>query len=143
MTNDNSPNVCMTDKPRTALPYAGDVTPAQAFAAINEKNAVLIDVRTPQEWAQGQPDMPKMHSISYKTLPEYQVNPQFTDQLMACGIDKKAPIYFMCKGGGRSQEAAMLMTAHGYENCYNIAGGFEGRPDVKGWRESQLPCKKG
>ena len=108
---------------------------------------MLVDVRTPEEWQQGQPDLSvtpsKMLSISLKTLPDYTLNPNFTAMLATSeGIDRNTPLFFMCKGGGRSQEAATMLAALGYTNCFNIKGGFEGKPDSPGWK-TQLPWKKG
>jgi rhodanese-related sulfurtransferase len=78
------------------------------------------------------------------------VNPQFIEELAAAGVDKGAPILFICRSGGRSRSAAMAATAAGYRTCYNVAGGFEGPHDpsrhrggVDGWKALGLPWVQG
>lgn len=148
-SNDNMANVCMTGKERApkTMFYAGDVSPQEAFDALASSEAVLIDVRTPQEWAEGQPDISRtassMLSVSWKTLPEYTLNPNFMSEVTASkAVNRDRPVYLMCKGGGRSADAAQALAEAGYKYCYNIRGGFEGKPDAQGWK-STLPWKKG
>ena len=57
---------------------------------------------------------------------------------------------FICRSGGRSRMAAIEMTSHGFKNCFNVSGGFEGdhnaeghRGTVDGWKFSKLPWKQG
>jgi rhodanese-related sulfurtransferase len=79
----------------------------------------------------------------------FNVNPDFISQLEAAVTDKTAPLYFLCKTGGRSTDAAIAATAAGYTHCYNIEGGFEGdintnhqRGQVNGWKASRLPWQQ-
>lgn len=128
------------------LAYSGDVSPTDAHDYLKAKGGILVDVRTPEEWAAvGIPsvDAPaELHTISWKLNPGYVLNEQFPQQLEAAlGGRKDATIFFMCKGGGRSLDAAVEMTKLGYEHCYNVAGGYEGRPDIKGWAALGLPIK--
>lgn len=39
-------------------------------------------------------------------------------------LPKDAPIAFLCRSGGRSQQAAEQFRAHGYTKVYNVAGGI-------------------
>ena len=39
-------------------------------------------------------------------------------------LPKDAPIAFLCRSGGRSQQAAEQFRAHGYTKIYNVAGGI-------------------
>jgi len=146
--NDTTVNVCMTGKMHASqeLACAGEVMPREAFEHLSEHSAVLVDVRTPQEWQLGQPDLSKtpsrMLSISWRTAQDYALNPQFAGTLAGLQkINKDTPLFFMCKSGGRSLEAALAMTAAGYRYCFNIRGGFEGKPDMPGWKTNQLPWK--
>ena len=43
------------------------------------------------------------------------------------GVPKDAPLYFICRSGNRSRQAAMLATDAGYSRAFNIEFGFEGR----------------
>ncbi|MFZ4540783.1 MAG: rhodanese-like domain-containing protein [Rickettsiales bacterium] len=135
--------------------YAGDVSPADAWTALSQSaNAQLIDVRTQAEWAfAGVPSVDSLNktvkTISWKFYPNFDVNPRFIEQLETAVTDKSAPLYFLCKTGGRSADAAIAATSAGYHNCYNIAGGFEGdintnhqRGQVNGWKASRLPWQQ-
>lgn len=135
--------------------YAGDVAPEAAFAAlVSDKSAQLVDVRTAPEWAMvGRPELASIgkavHCISWKFYPAYDLNPQFIAQLEAAIPDRHTPIYFLCKTGGRSLDAAIAATAAGYTTCYNIAGGMEGdmnalrqRGQMTGWKAAKLPWEQ-
>ncbi len=132
--------------------YAGDIKPSDAFEILkNEKDSFLIDVRTLPEWQfSGVPDLSligkKVYTISWLVYPKMEFNDSFTVSLEKFIPDKNAKLFFMCKVGGRSLDAAMNMTSLGYKNCYNIAGGFEGdineqnqRGRLSGWKAEGLP----
>ncbi len=134
------------------LCYAGDISPMDAWGALSkDPRAQLIDVRTQAEWSfAGVPTVDALgktvKTISWKFYPNFDLNPRFLAQLEAAVADKSAPLYFLCKTGGRSLDAAVAATAAGYSQCYNIAGGFEGeinsnhqRGQVNGWKASRLP----
>lgn len=135
--------------------YAGDVSPADAWSALSQNsNAQLVDVRTQAEWAfSGVASLISINktvkTISWKFYPNYEVNTKFIEQLEAAISDKTTPLYFLCKTGGRSLDAAMAATAAGYTQCYNIEGGFEGdhntnhqRGQVNGWKAARLPWQQ-
>lgn len=135
----------------TAL-FAGDVSPAEAWDALQANaSAQLVDVRTQPEWVfSGLPDLSALYkeaaTISWKFYPSFDLNSQFVSQLMQAVPDKTAPVYFLCKTGGRSTDAAIAAAAAGYHRAYNIAGGFEGdmnnqrqRGKTSGWKAAGLP----
>lgn len=135
--------------------YAGDVSPTDAWTALSQnENSQLIDVRTQAEWAfSGVPSLDSisktLKTISWKFYPQFSVNPDFVAQLEAALPDKSTPLYFLCKTGGRSTDAAIAATAAGYTQCYNIEGGFEGdinanhqRGQVNGWKATKLPWQQ-
>jgi rhodanese-related sulfurtransferase len=135
--------------------YAGDVTPTDAWNAISQHaTAQIVDVRTQAEWAfAGLPSLDSLgktvKTISWKFYPNFDVNPRFVAQLEAAVPDKSAPLYFLCKTGGRSTDAAIAASAAGYTVCYNVEGGFEGdintnhqRGQVNGWKASRLPWQQ-
>jgi rhodanese-related sulfurtransferase len=62
------------------------------------------------------------------------------------GLSRNATILCLCRSGQRSAHAAQALAAAGFENCYNIAEGFEGdrdaeshRATVGGWKVAGLP----
>lgn len=134
-----------------AMTYADDVTPAEAWRALkNDKAAQLVDVRTVPEWSfVGVPDVSALGKpvimLSWRTYPTMNIVSDFCKKLSAEVPDKDAPLYFICRSGVRSAEAAEAMTERGYTNCYNIIGGFEGQPnsdgqrgEASGWKASGL-----
>lgn len=132
--------------------YAGDVTPEQTYRYLEtHKDAAIVDVRTNAEWQfVGVPDMREAgHELklaSWKTYPDFAQNPYFGEQLMELAPNKEIPIFFLCRSGGRSRDAAIFATQQGYRCCFNIVDGFEGEPDGGakrgkrgGWKASGLP----
>lgn len=136
-------------------PYAGDVSPSQAYNYLLKQNGALVDVRTTPEWQfVGTPDLMeacgKFIALSWKLYPAFSINSDFASSLAKeSGIAKDTPLFFMCRSGGRSLDAAQAMTAEGYRYCFNIAGGFEGDPDAdghrganEGWKAAKLPWRQ-
>jgi rhodanese-related sulfurtransferase len=141
---------------KNGLDYAGDISPEEAFDFLLKHHAYLIDVRTLPEWQfVGVVDLGntagKAVTISWKHYPDFSLNLKFAEQLAALpDLSKETPIFFLCRSGGRSLDAAVAMTAAGYHTCYNIEGGFEGDHDGKGhrgitqgWKAKKLPWKQG
>lgn len=134
------------------LSYAGEITPAHTYRFLTQHGGVLVDVRTQPEWQfVGQPDIAatkgQLVSLSWRTYPSFAPNEQFASNL--CAISKDTPLFFICRSGGRSLDAAVAMTAQGYDYCFNVMGGFEGDPDASGhrgvrdgWKATNLPWKQ-
>lgn len=120
-----------------------------------EPGAVLIDVRTQAEWTfVGLPDLTSLGknlvTVEWQGFPGGQVNPSFAKQLDAelskTGVDRDAPLFFICRSGARSLRAAQVMATEGYRRCHNVAAGFEGSYDksrhrgtLGGWKAAGLP----
>lgn len=140
--------------------YAGDRSVTEVFDSLKaDGSAILVDVRTNAEWTfVGIPDLSKLEKEVI--LAEWQGFPsngphegfasQLSDALTQKGLDQNAAIFFLCRSGVRSKAAAIAMTALGYKNCYNVAGGFEGghdaeghRGSVSGWKAQGLPWSQG
>jgi len=132
--------------------YAGDLSPMEAWKLLeSEPSAVLVDVRTRAEWTYvGGADLSPLNKkpvlLEWQTFPEGQRNARFADELDAAGVERDAPILFLCRSGARSAAAAKLMTERGYTRCYNISEGFEGDADadrhrgrINGWKVRGLP----
>ena len=132
--------------------YAGDISPRQAWEMLkSDPKAVLVDVRTPPEWAYvGQPDLAGVGkqpiNLQWQVFPAMNVNPDFAKSLKAQGIAPDSKLLFLCRSGVRSLAAAQLMAAEGFAESYNIAGGFEGPHDANrhrgttaGWKAEGLP----
>ena len=136
------------------MSHAGDVTPAEAYAAVTDStDAVLVDVRTRAEWAYvGLPDLSGLGRepvcLQWQTFPDGARNDAFVQQLQDV-VPAGAPIYFLCRSGVRSVAAAEAATAAGLGPAYNVVDGFEGPHDragqrtVAGWKVVGLPWKQG
>ena len=137
------------------MSYAGDVPPAEAYAALeSDPAAVLVDVRTSAEWSYvGLPDLTglgkRVLPVEWQRFPDGSVNENFLDQLRDAGVTEGAPIYFLCRSGVRSAAAAAAATRAGLGPAYNVADGFEGPLDgqghrsVAGWKVAGLPWRQG
>ncbi|MEL6734270.1 MAG: rhodanese-like domain-containing protein [Pseudomonadota bacterium] len=141
------------------MSYAGDISPKACWDMLSgEDRAVLVDVRTRAEWAYvGGPmvhtDMRAPIGQEWQVFPTMLVDTGFVgalqQQLDAQGATRDTKICFLCRSGVRSLAAAQAMTAHGYTQCFNIAGGFEGDPNrdghrghVNGWKAEGLPWRQ-
>ncbi|RZJ69741.1 rhodanese-like domain-containing protein [Flavobacterium sp.] len=80
----------------------------------NDPNAVILDVRTEDEWNDGiipgaiNIDIYKGQGFIYEV-----------DQL-----DKNKNYFVYCKAGGRSAQACAIMNQLGFPTTYNLVGGF-------------------
>jgi rhodanese-related sulfurtransferase len=132
--------------------YAGDLSPEEAWQILfDDPRAVLVDVRTPPEWAfVGVPDLRLLGKeplfVPWQLYPSMELNRTFAEHITDAAVPTDAPVLFLCRSGARSRAAAIAMTGQGYGACYNIAGGFEGDKDeknhrgtVSGWKVSGLP----
>lgn len=131
------------------LPYAGAVTPMQAYALLQADPSVkLVDVRTSAErdWVGCVALAPAQHvAVQWSLYPGGAPNPDFLAQL-AQTSGKDAVLLFLCRSGVRSRHAAKLATENGYAHCFDILEGFEGNKDgeghrktVGGWCKAGLP----
>jgi len=133
------------EKHNRLLGYAGDIGVEEAWKLLEKKaDAVLVDVRTPQEWEQiGLPDLASLGKIalrlSWSLLPPGETGSQFVSEFSHLQVADDTPVLLICRSGGRSRAAAMALTQGGYRCCFNIAAGFEG---PNGWKANQLPWKQ-
>jgi len=131
------------------LPYAGALTPAEAYEVWQlAPGARLVDVRTRAEW-DWVGRVPSAVEIEWLTYPGNKPSPSFIAQLKR-EVDHEALVMFMCRSGGRSDQAARAATQEGYTDCYNVLEGFEGDRDAEGhrnriggWRHAGLPWQQG
>ncbi|MGL4668394.1 MAG: rhodanese-like domain-containing protein [Saezia sp.] len=89
------------------------LTKTQLLNMLNNKEILLIDVRTPEEFEQGH--------LKDSILIEYQ---NIEQEITKYTTDKNKPIALYCRSGRRSGVAAMVLNRAGYINIVNI-GGYE------------------
>ena len=93
------------------LADSGDPEAARQAWPMIEQGALLIDVRTMEEFAQGHVD--GALNIPY----------QDTDKLMsAIGTDKTRPVVVYCRSGNRSGKVKVVLETKGYTNIFNATG---------------------
>jgi rhodanese-related sulfurtransferase len=126
------------------LPYAGGVTPRQAWKLFSAGEAVVVDVRTNEEH-KFVGHVPNSLHVPWMTGTGMIKNPRFVREVEA-KVSKDATILFLCRSGKRSAAAAEAATKAGFANVFNILDGFEGdlneqkqRGSLGGWRLSGLP----
>ena len=121
------------------------ITAAEAFSMMqNSQEYMLIDVRTEEEWATSgiaDIDESKFLFLSWRIAPDMSINPEFSSSLEDKIKAKNMQLFFICRGGTRSNEAAEIAKNHGFNNCFNIIDGFEGSNNGLGWKNSNLPFK--
>ena len=72
--------------------------------------AVLLDVRTPEEYRDGH--IPGSKNVSLQTI----------DRVGSVAENKDTVLYVYCQSGARSRQAAGLLQQMGYTNVNNIGG---------------------
>lgn len=78
-----------------------------------EKEIILLDVRTPEEFAAGH--LEGARNIDFQAA-------DFNQQLQDLDPDLKYMVY--CAIGGRSGKSAKLMQEKGFKRVYNVSEGF-------------------
>lgn len=80
---------------------------------MNDKNTVILDVRTPGEIKAGK----------IKGAQEINVtNLAFSKKIK--GLDKSKTYLVYCRSGNRSGRACSIMEKEGFEQLYNLSGGY-------------------
>jgi rhodanese-related sulfurtransferase len=120
--------------PATAIPDA--VTPAQAWALFQSGEALLVDVRTPEELKfVGQ--VPGSLNVAWATGTSLTRNPRFVRELEAKVGDKHRRVLLLCRSGKRSAQALEVARKAGFTRVSNVLEGFEGERDAQGQRGHQ------
>lgn len=74
-------------------------------------DTVWIDVRQPEEWAEG--TIPGVKRIALGELDDHLT-----------GLDKDKTYIMVCRSGARSDRAAQMMVAQGFNKLFNFDGGM-------------------
>ncbi|WP_027125423.1 rhodanese-like domain-containing protein [Gelidibacter mesophilus] len=80
----------------------------------NDTNAVILDVRTEEEVSEGY--IPEAINL------DIHKGQEFLDEIKKLDTDKNYYVY--CRSGARSGQACSIMNQLGFENAYNLIGGF-------------------
>ncbi len=95
---------------QTTAKEVKNVTPAEFRTLMSDKDVVVLDVRTPREYAaqqiEGAINIP-LNIVAKK----------------AEGLDKSKKYLVYCRSGARSRRASMILARKGFE-IYNLKGGI-------------------
>ena len=80
----------------------------------NDENAIILDVRTEDECNDG--------IIENAIMIDINKGQYFINEIEA--LDKSKNYYVYCRSGVRSAKACDIMNELGFENAYNLLGGF-------------------
>lgn len=114
--------------------YAGDISPCKTWEMLMEDRcSFLIDVRTEKEWHEdGIPDLSKMgKDVILSPWLGTEQRALFVNDIRL-HLQKVAPsatschLFFICRSGKRSKEAAIAASAAGYAKSFNVSSGFCG-----------------
>ncbi|MFA7191994.1 MAG: DUF2202 domain-containing protein [Candidatus Paceibacterota bacterium] len=84
----------------------------------NTPNSVLVDVRTPGEFAEGH--------IDGATNIDFE-NKNFIDEVQK--LDKEKTYFVYCRSGSRSGQAISIMKSNGFKNIFELEGGIVSNKD--------------
>lgn len=97
----------------------------EATQMINRQDALVIDVREDAEYAKG-------HIVGARHIPLGQLEARAKELQKY----KSKPVIACCETGSRSSAAIATLRKLGFENVYNLAGGYAG------WQQAGLPVEK-
>ncbi len=80
----------------------------------NDDNGIILDVRTPDEISEG-------YIANMKPIDFFE-GQLFLEEISK--LDKTKNYYIYCRSGNRSGQACDIMEQLGFENTYNLEGGF-------------------
>ncbi|KVE23914.1 rhodanese [Burkholderia singularis] len=130
------------------LPYAGGVSPQDAWALVTAGSALLVDVRTAEERA-FVGHVPDSLHVPWATGTSLTRNPRFVRELEAKAGGKDTVVLLLCRSGNRSAQAAEAAAKAGFSQVFNVLEGFEGDLDgaghrgaINGWRLHGLPWQQ-
>lgn len=96
---------------------SGFLDEAQA-AALMDQGALVVDVRTPEEWAEG-------HAEASLLLPLHELPAR-------CGeLPKDRVLLMVCRSGARSEQAKHFLLAQGFGEVHNL-GPWQRNPRHRG-----------
>lgn len=102
------------------------VTVPQATLLINQKKAVLVDIRD-DDFVNNSGVVPNAKRVGIKEL---------KDKANTLAKTKETPLIVLCQTGARSGAAATVLKAAGYTEVFVLDGG------LNAWKEAGMPVKK-
>jgi rhodanese-related sulfurtransferase len=127
------------------LPYAGAVSPHDAWCLFSSGQALLVDVRSNEERT-FVGHIPGSVHVPWASGTALTRNPRFARELEAKLGGKDKLVLLLCRSGKRSALAAEAAAKAGVALAFSVLEGFEGdlderqqRGHLNGWRQRGLP----
>ena len=116
--------------------WAADVLSADAARkAALAGELTIVDIRTPQEWAQtGVPDVAHAMDMTRKGFAQRLI------ELYEAHPDR--PMAIICASGARSTYVVTALEQRGLTRLVNIREGMSGGQHGKGWIANSLPTRR-
>ena len=122
-------------QPAPSAPTPLNITPAEAHKRAAEKQAVLIDIRRPDEWAET--------GVGEHAIRIQMEDPMFMTKLNAAlGNDRTRPVALICRTASRTRTVQQALVQQGYTRVMNVEGGMIGNAADKGWIAQGLPVSR-
>ncbi|MDZ4786673.1 MAG: rhodanese-like domain-containing protein [bacterium] len=99
--------------------YEGRITPEQTVTQVREHKALLVDVRSSEEFASGHLD--GALNISHELVGE---------KIALFGADKDREIVLYCRSGKRADRARTELMQYGFTKVFNAGGYAELKPTL-------------
>lgn len=114
--------------------YGDRLDAPQAHAAAQQGDILLIDIRTPEEWANT--------GIGEGARPLDMRRPDFVAALDALAAgDRARPIALICARGVRSARVSKALTESGFSHIIDVPEGMLGSFAGPGWLKRGLPVE--
>lgn len=119
---------------------AGRIAADRAAELARAGRLVLVDIRTPAEWAQT--GVPAGAALAPLTEAPQRLRPEFpADVERALGGRRDRPVALICRSGGRTAVARRLLLAEGFARVLDVAEGMAGSGFGPGWLARGLPIE--
>lgn len=114
--------LCLTalNEWQNSFSNAGSLEPAQAVLSINRNNAMVLDIRTKEQYDKG-------HIINSKLTSN--------DASKSLKYNKQNHLIVVCENGSKSSALASSLKKEGFENASILKGG------IQAWNEENLPLE--
>ena len=109
----------------TAFRKHKTLSPTEAVVLMNDENTTVIDVREPNEFAEG-------HIEGARNIPLAKLG----ERAAELASHREQPLIVTCQSGTRSMAAGKQLTKLGFAQVYEMKGG------MFAWKDQNLPISK-
>lgn len=118
-----------------AAPLAAEtqiMSAPETFAAVKNQEMILVDIRSPEEWAET--------GVAQGAVALTMHNPDFPKQISALlNAQKDKTIGLICATGGRTEYVVSFLSKNGFPDVVDVSEGMMGNARGAGWLARGLP----